>query len=121
MDLNNIKRNQLDYILTDMLPTELSERFTFFYFYEFLMTKRKELKQMNNFLISVKNKYKTGIMFEGGGSGHGGHKGNNWVTMPLKYSIMKELHTEREISLLQPIAAVELFAFVSTYQKELIY
>ena len=63
MDLNNIKRNQLDYILTDMLPTELSERFTFFYFYEFLMTKRKELKQMNNFLISVKNKYKTGIMF----------------------------------------------------------
>ena len=29
MDLNNIKRNQLDYILTDMLPTELSERFTF--------------------------------------------------------------------------------------------
>lgn len=120
MDLNNIKRNQLDYILTDILPTELSERFTFFYFYEFLMTKRKELKQMNNFLISVKNKYKTGIMFEGGGSGHGGHKGNNWVTMPLKYSIMKELHTEREISLLQPIAAVELFAFVSIYQKELI-
>lgn len=49
MDLNNIKRNQLDYILTDILPTELSERFTFFYFYEFLMTKRKELKQMNNF------------------------------------------------------------------------
>ena len=93
MDLNNIKRNQLDYILTDMLPTELSERFTFFYFYEFLMTKRKELKQMNNFLILIKNKYKTGIMFEGGGSGHGGHKGNNWVTMPLKYSIMKELHT----------------------------
>ena len=26
MDLNNIKRNQLDYILTDILPTELSER-----------------------------------------------------------------------------------------------
>ena len=38
------------------------------------MTKRKELKQMNNFLISVKNKYKTGVMFEGGGSGHGGQK-----------------------------------------------
>ena len=64
--------------------------------------------------------YENADMFEGGGSGHGGHKGNNWVTMPLKYSIMKELHTEREISLLQPIAAVELFAFVSIYQKELI-
>lgn len=61
MDLNNIKRNQLDYILTDILPTELSERFTFFYFYEFLMTKRKELKQMNNFLISVKISIKQGL------------------------------------------------------------
>ena len=114
MDLNNIKRNQLDYILTDILPTELSERFTFFYFYEFLMTKSKELKQMNNYLMELKNKYKTGTMFKGGNGG------NNWVSMPLKYTIMKELHTEREISLLQPIAAVELFAFVSIYQKELI-
>ena len=28
MDLNNIKRNNLDYLLTDILPTELSDRFT---------------------------------------------------------------------------------------------
>ena len=29
MDLNNIKRNNLDYLLTDILPTELSDRFTY--------------------------------------------------------------------------------------------
>lgn len=37
MDLNNIKRNNLDYLLTDILPTELSDRFTYSYFYEFLL------------------------------------------------------------------------------------
>lgn len=115
MDLNNIKRNQLDYILTDIMPMEISERFTFFYFYEFLMTKNEEIKEMIHFLLKIKNEYKTGTMFEGGGN-----KGNNWVTMPLKYSIMKELYSERIISLLQPMAAVELFAFVSIYQKELL-
>lgn len=115
MNLDNIKRNQLDYILTDIMPIELSERFTLFYFYNFLMTKNKDLKEMINFLLRIKNEYKTGTMFEGGGN-----KGNNWVTMPLKYSIMKELHSERMISLLQPMAAVELFAFISIYQKELL-
>lgn len=49
MDLNNIKRNQLDYILTDILPTELSERFTVFYFYEFLMTKKKRIETNEQF------------------------------------------------------------------------
>lgn len=115
MDLNNIKRNQLDYILTDIMPVELSERFTFFYFYEFLMTKNDDIKKMTDFLLRKKNEYKTGTMFEGGNN-----KNNNWVTMPLKYSIMKEGDAERAISLLQPMAAVELFSFISIYQKELI-
>ena len=33
MNLNNIKRNQLDYLLTDILPNELSDRFTYSHFY----------------------------------------------------------------------------------------
>ena len=36
MNLNNIKRNQLDYLLTDILPNELSDRFTYSHFYEIL-------------------------------------------------------------------------------------
>lgn len=39
MDLNNIERNQLDYFLTDVLPTELSDRFTYIYFYKYLISK----------------------------------------------------------------------------------
>lgn len=43
-----------------------------------------------------------------------------WASMPLKYSIMKELHTVREISLVQPLAALEMLLFVGIYQKELL-
>lgn len=40
--------------------------------------------------------------------------------MPLKYSIMKDLYTVREISLVQPLAAIEMLLFVELYQKELL-
>ena len=33
---------------------------------------------------------------------------------------MKELHTIREMSLVQPLAALEILLFVGVYQKELI-
>ena len=46
MDLNNIKRYNLDYLLTDILPTELSDRFTYSYFYEFLLSKSDEIDDM---------------------------------------------------------------------------
>ena len=111
MDLNNLKRNQLDYILTDVLPTELSDRFTFSYFYEYLINHNAEITEMIDFLLKMKNKSKQETLFNGG---------NNWITMPLKYTIMKDLHSDREISLLQPMAAVQLFAFISIYQKELL-
>lgn len=111
MDLNNLKRNQLDYILTDVLPTELSDRFTFSYFYEYLINHNAEITEMINFLLKMKNKSKQETLFNGG---------NNWITMPLKYTIMKDLHSDREISLLQPMAAVQLFAFIAIYQKELL-
>lgn len=111
MDLNNLKRNQLDYILTDVLPTELSDRFTFSYFYEYLINHNTEINEMIDFLMKMKNKSKQETLF---------NAGNNWITMPLKYTIMKDLHSDREISLLQPMAAVQLFAFIAIYQKELL-
>ncbi len=108
MKLNNIKRNQLDYILTDVLPTELSEQFTYRYFYEYL---NKKDNQINSILKEViKQKNKNNIVF----------KGNNWKSIPLRYTIMKQLHTERAISLLQPLAAIQLFLFISAYQKEML-
>lgn len=110
MNLNNIERNQLDYILTDVLPTELSEQFTYHYFYEFLTEKEIDVSDMIRKIIELKNKGDT-VLFQGS---------NNWVSMPLKYTIMKQLHSEREISLLQPLAAMQLFLFISAYQKELL-
>lgn len=111
MDLNNIKRNQLDYLLTDVLPTELSDRFTYSYFYDYLMTRKHDLDRIHGLLTSQKNKNGSDVLFSGS---------SNWVSAPLKYTIMKQLHDEREISLLQPLAALELFLFISVYQKEIL-
>ena len=106
MDLNNIKRNKLDYILTDILPTELSDRFTYSFFYDYLIGKSNEIDNMIQYLRKTKAKP------------DGLFKGREWASMPLKYSIMKNLYTIREISLVQPLAAIEMLLFVELYQKE---
>ena len=54
MDLNNIERNQLDYFLTDVLPTELSDRFTYIYFYKYLISKNKDIQSMIFCLVEVR-------------------------------------------------------------------
>lgn len=109
MNLNNIERNQLDYILTDVLPTELSEQFSYHYFYEYLDTKHDEINEIIELIIKHKNENKE--VFNGNA---------NWVSMPLGYTIMKQLHSERTISLLQPLGAMQLFLFISAYQKEML-
>lgn len=112
MDLNNIKRNQLDYILTDILPVELSELYTYKFFYQYLSSKNDSVKEMIKEIVKCKNNSSiNAIPFNGS---------SNWTTIPLKYMIMKTEQSEREISLLQPMAAIELFLFVSAYQKELL-
>ena len=108
MDLNNIKRNNLDYLLTDILPTELSDRFTYSFFYDYLVSKPAEMKGMIQYLEETKAKPE--CLF----------KGKEWASMPLKYSIMKDLYTVREISLVQPLAAIEMLLFVELYQKEIL-
>ena len=112
MNLDNIERNQLDYILTDVLPTELSNQFSYGNFYEYLLEKNnyKKIEKMINLIVKQKNKHNA-TLFEGSA---------NWVTSPLKYTIMKQRGSVREISLLQPMAAVELFLFIAAYQKELL-
>lgn len=109
MRQKNIERNQLDYILTDVLPTELSEQFSYLRFYEYLDTKSSEIGRIIKNLIKKKNENKE--VFK---------ESINWRTVPLTYTIMKRLRTERTISLLQPLAAMQLFLFVSVYQKELL-
>lgn len=109
MDLNNIERNQLDYILTDVLPTELSGQFTYRYFYEYLNTRNSDLFAIAESI--KKTKYENKKVFT---------DSKGWASMPLIYTIMKQLDTERSISLLQPLGAIQLYMFISAYQKELL-
>lgn len=109
MDFNNIERNQLDYILTDVLPTELSEQFSYRYLYEYLISKLNEINKISKLIIKFKNGNKE--VFSGN---------KNWISMPLGYTIMKQLHSERSISLLQPLGVLQLYLFICAYQKEII-
>ena len=59
----NIKRDDLDYILTDTLPVELSELYTNIYFYEFLHSRKTEIDEISDefkklvFSFSTKNPF----------------------------------------------------------------
>ena len=109
MNLKNIERTQLDYILTDVLPTELSGQFSYRFFYEYLDAKSAELSSIVKEIIKTKNDNKE--VFS---------QNKNWVSMPLTYTIMKQLNTERLISLLQPLGAMQLYLFICAYQKEML-
>ena len=79
MDMNNIERNQLDYILTDVLPVELSEQFSYYYFYEYLVEHTTEIDKIIELIKKKKND--NHIVFS---------ESKNWVTAPLSYTIMKK-------------------------------
>jgi len=111
MGLNNIKRNSLDYILSDLLPVELSELYTHKYFYDYLITNNKYIEQAVKNILKDKNSIATNKkLFES----------PKWNSMPLKYTIAKSLESDRELNVIQPIAILQLFLFVSAYQKEIL-
>lgn len=105
-----IERNKLDYILTDLLPVEISELFSFTKFYFFLMKKENQ-KKLNDIIKVIKESKAKGSkkMFE-----------NQWSTKPLKYRILKGNNTMREMSIIQPFSALNLFLFIECYQKDIL-
>lgn len=112
MKYNNIKRNSLDYILTDILPVELTELYTHKFFYEFLMKNINLLDDAIKKIIKEKNKADSEtILF---------HNSNFWTSIPLKYSVLKDVNSTRELNLLQPNSVLEIFLFISAYQKEIL-
>ena len=50
----NIERNKLDYILTDIMPVEVSELFSYGKFYEFLLDHQKELNNIIGEMLKLK-------------------------------------------------------------------
>lgn len=110
MGWSGLERNKLDYILTDLLPVELSELFSFSQLYAFLL--KKENQKILERLIQELKQYKaqsSSRMFE-----------SSWSTKPLKYKILKGTDTMREMSVIQPFSALNLFLFIECYQKDIL-
>lgn len=107
----NIERNKMDYLLTDIMPVEISELFSYGKFYEFLFLKQKEvdkiIKEMRKKKINNNQ-----VPFEG--------NWGNWASTPLKYNILKGVNSTRELNLVQPISALNMYLFVECYQKEIL-
>ena len=110
MGWSGLERNKLDYILTDLLPVEISELFSFSQLYTFLLKKENQ-KILDALIQEIKqNKAQSSSrMFE-----------NGWSTKPLKYKILKGTDTMREMSVIQPFSALNLFLFIECYQKEIL-
>ena len=112
MGWKGLERDALDFILTDLLPVELSDRFTFYYLYEYLQSDpiRKVLSSLVDKTKKEKSCSPSTKLFE-----------NDWATQPLKYPILKGLGTYREMSLVQPFSALNIYFFIQCYQKEILH
>lgn len=101
MGWNGLERNKLDYILTDLLPVEVSELFSFSQLYAFLLEKDTQ-KVVDSLICETKqNKAKGKLaMFKDG-----------WSTKPLKYRILKGNGTMRENEYYSTCFCVEFVSF----------
>ena len=110
MGWNGLERNKLDYILTDILPVELSELFSFSRLYSFLLREENQ-KILDSIIETVKtNKAHNEKLFERG-----------WSTTPLKYMILKGTNSLRKMSVIQPFSAINLYLFIECYKKDIIH
>lgn len=110
--IGNIERNKLDYLLTDIMPVEVSELFSYTKFYEYLISKQSILDGIIAQMRMLKAQNTT-TPFSGGIWG-------GWATTPLKFNILKGTNSVRELNLVQPLSAMNIYFFVECYQKELL-
>lgn len=110
MSWNGIERNKLDYILSDLLPVEVSELFSFTQFYYYLLDRNNQ-KILSNLTEKIKK-----IRFKGDSKLFV----SGWCTKPLKYKILKDSDSKRVMSILQPLSALNVFLFIECYQKDIL-
>ena len=110
MRWSGLERNKLDFILTDLLPVEISELFSFSQLYAFLLQKPNQ-KILSKLIQEIKQNKAEGNrrIFE-----------NGWGAKPLKFKIFKGTETMREMSVIQPFSAVNLFLFIECYQDDIL-
>ena len=96
--MKKIKRNSIDIILTDMRPVELPMIFTLKIFYDYLINKKIQFKIKNckQFID------------------------NNWHATPLKFHVLKNDFSFRELSLPNPLSMIESVYFIENYQNDII-
>lgn len=110
MSNSGIERNKLDYIITDILPVEISNNFSFVNFYNFLALE-KNVKLQNIGIENLKiQKLKAGKIFED----------KAWATHPLKFPIKKGEDSYRELSIIHPISALNIYYFMECYEKDIL-
>jgi len=110
MSWRGIERNKLDFILSELLPVEISELFSFRSFYDFLTLKENNavLSDLIEELKQEQAKSNT-LLFK-----------DKWATAPLKYDIIKGVNSLRRMSLIQPLSALNIYLFIECYQKQLL-
>lgn len=96
--MKKIKRNSLDIILTDMRPVELPMIFTLKIFYDYLINKKIQFK-ITNCKQFIDNK---------------------WHATPLKFYVLKNDFSFRELSLPNPLSMIEAVYFIENYQNDII-
>lgn len=107
MKTSKIERNPLDYIISDTLPIELSEIFSYSNLYNFILRNMKTIDEQYKSL--AKHKMENNNLFESG-----------WVSVPLTYFVEKKNEGYRKISLIQPFAILNIYFFLRLYQKEIL-
>ncbi len=102
----NIKREPLDFILTDLIPQETSELYSNRNFYEFLL-KDKALQELHLKVLDDK-KINKQIFCAG------------WNCSPLRYNIKKKNGFFRELSLINPLGLLMIYEFNKIYSGEIL-
>ncbi len=107
MAWKGLERNKLDYILTDLLPVELSELFSFRPFYDFLL-EREQQRALSSISEELRKMQalSTQTMFK-----------DKWAAVPFKYNILKGNDSLREMSVMQPLSAINVYLLMECYQK----
>ena len=116
MKKNDLKRDELDYILTDVLPVELSELYTNTYFYNYLHKNRKQIEEIAILIKKQVFTFEQTVPFCSNSSGN-----HSWASIPLSYNILKpDRKSKRKMSVLQPLAILNIYFFIRFYQKDIL-
>lgn len=120
MKKSNLRRDPLDYLLTDTTPVEVSEVFTYTYLYNYL---HKNQKQLGDILANIRddevNTFRSIVPFDRQNTQPRVQR--KWLSDPLTFHIVKaDGHSKRKMSIPQPLAALNMYFFIHLYQRDIL-